>query len=707
VVDGKAMLMQTVRGVCGFSFRNVIPKEVVQMKKSVLMLIILSMLAMSLTMIPSPARAADDLVVTSAVEDSTVGPGDHTNVLLGIVNSSSSTVQDITLYVEEHQYITTEVSPLDVGNLAGGSSTTLNVPITISDSADDGDYILDAELRYRYRDLFLWHNETEDVRIPITIGESYQVQINRYTFSHEPVKPGDDFTLSVWINNEGSSSARDIIVLFGYEVAEEVGTPPSEIPGELLPQEYLERIVKADTSFITQSSPVAFIKNLDPGSPTAIDFFLSSEDSVGPGTHTVPLLLFYHDINGNLYPSSIEEVRLEMAVIGLASVEPTGDIILDIAGKKVTSASGEDGAKVGETFSVSVTIRNEGTTTAENVSLLLSYETTQTSGTAVQPEMQVILDQLSGALPSGIVDQFLAGNMGIASTDVPFTPVTDFVEVVGVLAPNEEKTVIFELEAGRSAETKMYTVPISILYQNSQGIMGSVNNAVGIKLTGDAIFGIAGRNTDPSTVRKGDSYTLEIQIENIGTTQARSVRVVLDNGVDDFLGSMEPWDVGIAMFDLDAVDDGVSTMHVTVQYLDEDQQLQSQELAIEVNVHAEQDNTIYWVIFGIVAVAAVILIVVIMKRRGGGADDEEYDGRGDSPWSPGPAMKASMPVSTPQSQSSTAKDSVWVNEQPGASVEESKSLQQEEERQNDESQAEAVGGVEEGTEAARWRVNVQ
>ena len=306
----------------------------------------------------------------------------------------------------------------------------------------------------------------------------------------------------------------------------------------------------------------------------------------------------------------------------------------------------------GESFYVTLRIENKGTYAATNIQVKLAYEETRPQG---DESLDYIVDALSDLL--GMDVSALLGGQEPTSEyqgEAPFTPVRDSVEFIQALEPGEEAEAVFSLKATSSAQSDLYNVPVSILFQDDAGNDAPVVvNMVGIEVGGTPRFEIAGVTTDPSTVRAGDRYTIEVQLENIGSQVAKSVSVRLFDGEEEvaqeqFLGSMEPGSIGIAIFDAKAGQEGLTELGVEIDYLQESDGVFTpvtvQARSVKLDVLPEAGiSTLTWVVVAVVVIAAVVLGIVLWRRRSKGEEDEgEWGGPQDGLWGGGPQNKEWM-----------------------------------------------------------------
>lgn len=140
---------------------------------------------------------------------------------------------------------------------------------------------------------------------------------------------------------------------------------------------------------------------------------------------------------------------------------------------------------------------------------------------------------------------------------------------LGNLKRGSVKNFSFPISVDRKAESKLYTIPFTFKYRDSLDKEHSKNISIGIQVRGIPEIAIGTTDTDPTRIIAKSPFTLSVELENVGTGEARSVHVALK--ADEFLGekesyigSLDPDDTGTAIFDLVAPKEGDKLYPVTI-----------------------------------------------------------------------------------------------------------------------------------------------
>ena len=439
--------------------------------------------------------------------------------------------------------------------------------------------------------------------------------------SYGPIVPDSSFVAYYTFANDGGDDAHDIKVVFGYELVEEGIMPPSTIFNEGLSQQQILQILtdgnnpiinNANVPFSTREGSLTSLTSINVGSEKIVWFLLETQDSAEVGSYDAPICVFYRDEDGHVQPSMS---RLAVFEVGPEPGYTFVDIVTKGVSLKQTSRFTQETIGPGDEFYVSLGIKNHGEIAAQNIRVLFTYKVDQDTG-SITTDLKDLFDIMEGAVPEDLLEGILGSSSPTTEmVSTPFTPMETLIQFIDVLEPQEEKTVVFKLKANREAEPTLYTVPVSILYQDNAGNEQPVtSDGIGIELQGQPVFAIAGVITDPSIVHKGDKYVLEVQIENIGTAISKSVVVLLgDNKKASLLGSMDSGDIGIAMFDLEADEVGTNNMSIVIEYLDSAGEKINLEGSLTTTIYEREGVNKLYVALGIIG--AIILLVVVLIRR--------------------------------------------------------------------------------------------
>lgn len=158
-------------------------------------------------------------------------------------------------------------------------------------------------------------------------------------------------------------------------------------------------------------------------------------------------------------------------------------------------------------------------------------------------------------------------------SDLPFVPVGTDTLIIESLSSGASKQGRFGLTAQDDTKPASYLLPIVFEYINEDGKNVSSSELLGVNILGEAGLNIAGINTEPGRIKKGDAITLMIRIENAGSGDAESVKasvnVPLKGTKTAYIGTIEPGDDAPAIFNLYADRAGDYRYNLTLQYEDD------------------------------------------------------------------------------------------------------------------------------------------
>ncbi len=163
----------------------------------------------------------------------------------------------------------------------------------------------------------------------------------------------------------------------------------------------------------------------------------------------------------------------------------------------------------------------------------------------------------------------------IAHLDSPIASVYGNEIFLGSIKKNIISNATFPIFIDRNAESKLYTIPFTLKYRDSLDKQHSKNISIGIQVKGIPEIAIGTTDTDPTRIIAESPFSLSVELENVGTGEARSVRTTLQadefiGEKESFVGSLDPDDTGTAIFDLVAPKEGdkLYPATITAEYSD-------------------------------------------------------------------------------------------------------------------------------------------
>lgn len=129
---------------------------------------------------------------------------------------------------------------------------------------------------------------------------------------------------------------------------------------------------------------------------------------------------------------------------------------------------------------------------------------------------------------------------------------------LGTIERDGTSTAAYDLKVAKQAPSKAYELALLLSYIDMEGAQRQVEKPFELYVSqrGEVNLEIAGVSTSPSKIYPGDDFTLSVQLENIGTQDAKSVKaelLPLEEFVGEyssFIGKIEEDDVSSGIFDM-------------------------------------------------------------------------------------------------------------------------------------------------------------
>lgn len=196
-------------------------------------------------------------------------------------------------------------------------------------------------------------------------------------------------------------------------------------------------------------------------------------------------------------------------------------------------------------------------------------------------------------------------------------------EYLGTLARDGKATVSYDMKAARTVESGIHDFTLKLTYmENGEEIIKEIPFQVYLFERGDIRLEIAGIDTSPTKILPGTEVTLSIQIENIGTQEAKSVKTEIVPGegfsgtFSSFIGSLKEDDTSTAIFDITAAPTnqaGTYDMKMVLTYLDQKGSEFKEEKGFQLTVDQPPKQSPVGAVVGLVVV--VIVVWYLWKRR--------------------------------------------------------------------------------------------
>ena len=313
------------------------------------------------------------------------------------------------------------------------------------------------------------------------------------------------------------------------------------------------------------------VSQLNAGDTKSVSFAFKVKDTAPPGTYKIPLKLQY--ING--YSVSEETFELSLDVLACYSI--------DI--EKIVYSP--ESVYAGESVKLSAGVRNSCSGASRDVSVQLKPVTN--------------------------------------SSFDPFIVLSSNVLQVGTILPNSSVPVSFELKPIKDAVPQIYVFKIDA---NCFGCERVFSDTVSFEVLArpELIFsGIDFSNATRANAKDflpGDSFSFSVQLDNIGKTAAKAVKVslVLDGQIvgskENFVGNIGPSDSGSAVFGLIVLQSAQVGEHkftIVVSYLGEAGQ--EKQLSQDYSFYVSQlpSNLGEWIVLLVLLIVVLVVLYFLVK----------------------------------------------------------------------------------------------
>lgn len=294
-----------------------------------------------------------------------------------------------------------------------------------------------------------------------------------------------------------------------------------------------------------------------------VQYRIKVDDNAATGAYNVPLKLTWED---EYRVQKTQTVYLGMVVVGTPNLIISG---INSTPQRIYSDT---------EFTLDVNIENIGTSDAKSVEAALT-------------------------LPDGMTGEDLAH--------------------LGTIKRDAVAKAVYTLKATKAAKSGAYDFVLSLNYTDKDGVSGTIKRPfkVFVSERGDINLEIAGISTSPTKIYPGTDFTLSIQLENIGTQDAKSVMATISNSegfvgeFSSFIGKIEADDVSSGIFDLTAlstVAPGDHEFKMDILFTDENGDPSSRTKTFKVYVDKPKEGSPTG---KLAAVLIVLVIVVVLWRR--------------------------------------------------------------------------------------------
>ncbi len=206
-----------------------------------------------------------------------------------------------------------------------------------------------------------------------------------------------------------------------------------------------------------------------------------------------------------------------------------------------------------------------------------------------------------------------------AATDgLPFVPVGSDTSIIKDLYPGMATTLNYRMLVKDKTDITSYSIPIKMEYKDENGRNISAQNLVGIKILGRAKLSIADLKIEPQIPSKGDLVTINMRVENSGTGDAKSAKVILSipfRGTKTaFLGKIKPNDDAPNVFTFYADASGDIPYSAIIEYED-DLGLHNETEALELNVQNSDSSGLLPYGMAVIVIGACAYYIRIKNKN--------------------------------------------------------------------------------------------
>ncbi|MFQ5892098.1 MAG: COG1361 S-layer family protein [Candidatus Methanofastidiosia archaeon] len=208
---------------------------------------------------------------------------------------------------------------------------------------------------------------------------------------------------------------------------------------------------------------------------------------------------------------------------------------------------------------------------------------------------------------------------------------TDLERIFKEVSPGRFVTAIFKLSVSRDAESQNYSMTVTLTYMDEAFQTYSEIQNIGIKVEGNPKVILQSIEADPAIPIQSEEVTISVTLENVGTTEARSVKVNLETDFGtytEFVGTIKHTESDAAVFEFTLPDYSLKTFGIalkpgdarnhtltfTVSYEDLDGREVKFEEGWSLSSKPKEDKTLYYLVGGFI-LFIVILIWRIQSRR--------------------------------------------------------------------------------------------
>ena len=448
-----------------------------------------------------------------------------------------------------------------------------------------------------------------------------RVVVRAFAVRPREIYPGDRFTISVFIRNEGELKAYNVRAQLKIDPTRHPFAPltPTVISiGNLDKKESAGFSYDLTVSEEAEGKPYVIplvISYIDSGSGTTVSFTDHVSVEVKRATYSQIVVRDIEIAPSKVYPgdrltlratlhnkmSKVFNVQAQLKIGAADPLAPIGPTVVHVADKLERNETRDieyrllvtDDAKAGlYKLDLKVSYSDwEGKEGSVTESVPISIHDVENARPVVQrfESIPAVVRPGDGCTVKTVIRN--VGNATAENVDVqlvidpadPFDPLSPTFVSLGSLGPMEEDIVEYKLLASESAKGGTYSLNVRIQYEDRFDVRSSITESIPIDVRDitNAQPSVQRFSTDPPEVYPDGEFATRVTVKNVGEATARDVSVRLIVGPTDpfdplsptfiSLGELRPGDSNEVEYWLTASSDargGAYSLSVQISYID-------------------------------------------------------------------------------------------------------------------------------------------
>lgn len=270
-------------------------------------------------------------------------------------------------------------------------------------------------------------------------------------------------------------------------------------------------------------------------------------------------------------------------------------------------------------FELSIAVKNIGSNSIKWMKVILNPNPSTSVAQDVSGQLTQIPQTVPQATPSSVI--------------IPIS--SDLERVFKEISPGKSVLASYVLSVEIDAESRNHAMIVTLVYQDETGMVLTESRTIGIKIKGTSYLELQGIEVDPAVPYQGEEAIISVTLENTGTAEARSVKVVVKSSFGEytsFIGTMKRNENNAAVFKilipeaeqkfpenlinnlLNRTETHKYSLTIQVFYEDADGAPKGFVEGWDLTTKTKQDRTIFYILGGIILLI-VIAVWRIQSRR--------------------------------------------------------------------------------------------